>query len=187
MYKLPCVIFAGGKSRRMGRDKSLLPFKGFNTLTEFQLNKFSPHFENVYIGCKSRTKFNFEANFIEDLNVYEDSAPHIGLISAFEQLQDDAIFVLSVDAPFFDASHFVKLFEALNDHDAVVAQSPSGDQPLCAIYRRSILPTLKHLTNEKRYRFAHLYEQINVHFVPFTDETPFTNLNFPEDYEKVLH
>ncbi|MCH9813710.1 MAG: NTP transferase domain-containing protein [Epsilonproteobacteria bacterium] len=170
----------------MGRDKALLPFGEFDTLTQYQQAKFAPYFRQVYISCKSHSKFDFDANFIEDLTDYEDSAPHVGLISAFEQLQSDAIFVLSVDTPFFKIEHFEKIYAQFQDHDAIIAQSPSGAQPLCAIYSRSVLPHLKNLTETKKYRFAHLFEKINIHTVLFEDESIFTNLNFPEDYEKAL-
>jgi len=180
------VIFAGGKSSRMGVDKALLPFRGFDTLTEFQLSKFSSSFKKVYIGCKDKTKFDFEADFIEDLKEYKDSAPHVGLISAFETLDSDKIAVLSVDVPFFETKHFGKLYKHLGNHEAVVAKSPQGKQPLCAIYKNTILPTLKELTKEKKYRFAYLFEKIDVKFVEFEDEGVFTNLNTPEDYEEAM-
>jgi len=183
LYDIPCVIFAGGKSRRMGRDKALLPFGGFDALTEFQLAKFRPYFQKVFVGCKSRDKFDFEAEFIEDLKFYEDSAPFIGLVSAFETLDVDAIFVLSVDVPFFDVGHFEKLYEQLDNHEGVIAKSPNGKQPLCAIYKREILPHLKKLISEKEYRFASLYEKISLSVVKFDDEKIFTNLNTLEEYE----
>ncbi len=169
----------------MGTDKALLPFRGFDTLTQFQLAKFKPYFQKVYIGCRDKTEFNFEAEFIEDLKEYEDFAPHIGLISAFETLDVDVIAILSVDAPFFDIEHFEKLYKELNSKDAVVAKSLDGKQPLCAIYKRSILPHLKELTKEKKYRFVHLFNKLDVKFVEFEDENIFTNLNTPLDYERV--
>ena len=168
----------------MKRDKALLPFGGFDTLTQYQIAKFKPYFKNIYISCRDKTKFNFKANFIEDLQEYEDFAPHIGLISVFETLDADAIFVLSVDAPFFNIEHFEKLYQQINSKDAVVAKSPDGKQPLCAIYKKSILPHLKELTKEKKYRFAHLFEKIDIHFVEFKERDIFTNLNTPEDYER---
>ena len=66
MLDIPCVIFAGGKSSRMGEDKALLPFAEFNTLTEFQLTRLKKIFKTVYISCKDKTLFEFDANFIED-------------------------------------------------------------------------------------------------------------------------
>ncbi len=185
-FPYPLVIFAGGKSSRMGRDKALLPFGGYPTLTEYQIARFTPYFEKIYVGCKSREKFDFEANFIEDLPQYDDSAPHIGLISAFEQIKSDTICVLSVDTPFFEAEHFQKLLEADNRADAVVAQSPKGNQPLCALYRRTALPHIKALAAAKQYRFAALFERISTTFVAFEDEKIFTNLNTPEEYAKAM-
>jgi len=183
----PLVIFAGGRSSRMGRDKALLPFGKYPTLTEYQIARFSPFFEDIYISCKERGKFDFQANFIEDLKAYEDAAPHIGLISAFETLKSDTICVLSVDVPFFEAKDFRKLLDhERKDLDAIIAKSPKGTQPLCAIYKRSALPHLKTLTRQKRYRFAHLFEKIRVTYVEFSEEKPFTNLNTPDEYAEAI-
>ena len=183
----PLVIFAGGKSSRMGRDKALLPFGGYPTLTQYQIARFTPYFEKIYVGCKSREKFDFEANFIEDLREYSDSAPHIGLISAFEQIKSNTICVLSVDTPFFSHEAFQKLLDHTDtDTDAIIAQSPKGRQPLCAVYRDTVLPHLKALTKTKQYRFAALFERISTTFVPFEDEKLFTNLNTPEEYAKAM-
>ena len=60
---LCCVILAGGKSSRMGRDKALLPFRGFDSMTEYQIDKFKNHFKKIYISTKNRDKFHFKANF----------------------------------------------------------------------------------------------------------------------------
>ena len=183
----PLIIFAGGKSSRMGRDKALLPFDSYPTLTEYQLARFNPYFENIYVSCKDKKKFDFHAKFIEDLDTYEDSAPYIGLISAFEQLDANTICVLSVDVPFFEAKHFQTLLNHDSENsDAIVARSPQGTQPLCAVYKRSILPSLKILTETKMYRFSHLFEKSRITYVDFQDEAIFANLNTPDDYQKAV-
>jgi molybdopterin-guanine dinucleotide biosynthesis protein A len=183
----PLIIFAGGKSSRMGRDKALLPFGGYPTLTQYQLERFKPYFQEIYIGCKDKQKFDFEADFVEDLKSYEDSAPHIGLISAFEKLDTDTICVLSVDTPYFNAENFQKLLDSdKHDSNAIVARSEKGNQPLCAIYKRSILPYLKEVIAEKKYRFSFLFEKSNVQFVPFEKEKLFINLNTPEEYANIF-
>jgi len=183
----PLIIFAGGKSSRMGKNKALLPFKNSPTLTEYQIEKFAPFFENIYVGCKDKRDFNFKANFIEDSSIYDDFAPHIGLISAFERLEKDTLCVISVDTPFFKAEHFQKLInEDRENFDALVAQSPTGYQPLCAIYKINILTSLRKLVAKRRYRFKYLYEKISVKFVPFEEEDIFTNINTPAQYEKII-
>ena len=93
MIDIPCVIFAGGKSSRMGEDKALLPFGDFPTLTQFQLNKLQKIFNNVYISCKDSSKFDFlkeneDAKFIEDVKTEDTFAPTTGFIAIFEKLKN---------------------------------------------------------------------------------------------------
>jgi len=183
---IPLIIFAGGKSSRMGEDKSLLPFASYPTLTEYQIDRFKPYFKNIYISCKDKTKFDFHANFIEDI-IKDESSPFIGLISAFEKLNSEYIFVLSVDTPFFTYDDFLKLkVNTNNNYQAVVATTQKSYQPLCSIYKRDILKDLYKLHDEKSYKFSFLYDKIRVKFVEFTDEKSFDNLNFPKDYQIAL-
>ncbi len=187
MIEIPCIIFAGGKSSRMGEDKALLPFGGFNTLTEYQLHKFQPYFSNVYISCKHKEKFDFQANFIEDNPRYEISAPFVGLLSVFETLRCEKIFVLSVDTPFFEPKHFEKLLYHDNKQASIiVSKSSTGVQPLCAIYKKEIIPIMIELMAQKKYRFSGVFDKIATTFVDFKEDEIFTNLNSPEDYQKAL-
>jgi len=175
------VILAGGKSSRMGRDKALLPFGGYSCLAQFQYQRFLPFFEKVYISCKNN-KFDFEFKIIEDR--YEDSSPLVALVSIFETLQVEKIFLLSVDAPFVDKDTIDKLFEASNNTDIVVAKSPNGIEPLCGIYNRSILEVAKKQLSQNNHRLNNLLKLLNTHFVEFQSEAVFLNMNYIEDYEK---
>jgi len=183
-YSIPAVIFAGGKSSRMGRDKALLPFAGFNSLTEYQYNRLQPLFEHVYISSKEE-KFDFKAPFISDN--YAVFSPLAGIISIFEILGEDEIFILSVDAPFVDETVIQKLWEEKKkDFDTIIAQSPNGIQPLCGIYRRSLLPLAKEYLAENRHRLTQLLKEAKSQFICFADDTPFANLNHPHEYEAAL-
>ena len=62
-----CVILAGGKSSRMGRDKTVLPFGGFATLTHYGAHKFGRIFERVFVSSKF-DKFNPPLPLIKDAN-----------------------------------------------------------------------------------------------------------------------
>jgi len=84
MFSIPCVIFAGGKSSRMGEDKALLPFASFSTLAEYQQTKLSKLFTHVYISCKEKNNFPFEANFIEDDKTNVTFAPTAGFLASFK-------------------------------------------------------------------------------------------------------
>jgi len=178
----PLIIMAGGKSSRMKRDKALLPFKGYNSLAEYQYKRFQPFFKKVYISAKNN-KFDFPMELIEDC--YSDSSPLVALISIFDTLKEvDEVFILSVDSPFVEIEIFKKLLdEAEKSSDIVVAHSPNGVEPLCAIYRRSMLDIAKDMIGRNSHKLQILLEQVNTQKVCFNNKKSFMNLNYPSDYE----
>jgi len=182
-YNMTAVIFAGGKSSRMGKDKALLPFAGYNTLSEFQYNKLSTLFKKVYLSAKE-DKFDFDATVITDR--YEENSPLVGIISIFETLEEDEVFILSVDAPFVNEEVIEKLLNHEEEFDAVIAKSTSGTQPLCGVYRRSILPLAQKHLREGNHRLNDLLKAAHTQFVTFEDDIPFINLNHPHEYENAL-
>jgi len=178
------VIFAGGKSSRMGKDKSLLPFGKHKTLTAFQHEKLQKLFKTVYISTKEE-KFDFDAKLIKDC--YEDSSPLVALLSIFETLHVDEIFVLSVDAPFVDNTIIEQIMNInLSQHDAIIARSPSGPQPLCGRYKQSILPLLKAYYAKGDHKLQHLLSHAKTLAVNHEDDLAFTNLNYPTEYTEAL-
>ncbi|MFA6145366.1 MAG: molybdenum cofactor guanylyltransferase MobA [Sulfurimonas sp.] len=186
MFNLPCILFAGGKSSRMGSDKSLLPFGGYSTLAEFQTKRLSELFTHIYISTKTADKFDFEANFILDPQSV-DFAPTAGFVSAFRILECERIFVLSVDTPFVDEKTIRKLIEEDSDDlDAVIAKTSSGSHPLCGIYHRSLLEEFERMLCEGDHRLGKLLNISNTHFVSFENDDAFMNLNHPHEYEAAL-
>ena len=178
------VIFAGGKSSRMGEDKALLPFAHYPTLTEFQYDKLSTLFDKVYISAKEN-KFDFDCMVIQDN--YTENSPLVGLISIFETLKAEEVFILSVDAPFVNKETIEKLLKHNESRfDVVVAESPSGVQPLCGLYKRSLLPLAYTQLEKGNHRLSDLLRLANALFVEFDEDGPFTNLNHPEEYKKAL-
>lgn len=179
------VIFAGGRSTRMGQDKALLSFGGFDTLAEYQYRRLVPLFNEVALSTKT-AKFPFDAPIILDRDV-QHSSPMVALASVLSGISGDAVFVLSVDMPFVDRALIGRLYDALITEPGsqiAIAQSSHGIEPLCAVYRRSLLPNVEVLLAEDDHRMHTLVEQVE-HAVVYCDrEEIFANLNTPQDYEK---
>jgi len=187
MIDIPCVIFAGGKSSRMGEDKALLPFGNFNTLTEYQLSHLTKIFKTVYISCKDKSKFNFEANFIEDIKTDDIYAPTIGFISCFDTLHVESFFALSVDSPFIDKETIKKLIEKDSLHvEATIAKTDAGIQPMCGIYHSSIKNKFLKMLENNNHKLGYLLKESNTKYVYFKDEKVFLNLNNPNEYQEAL-
>jgi molybdopterin-guanine dinucleotide biosynthesis protein A len=187
MFDMTCVIFAGGKSSRMGEDKSLLPFGGFATLTHYQYARLAPLFKQVVISTKSAEKFTIDAPMILD-HVDDDTyAPTAGFVAIFEQLQDERLFVLSVDTPFVTAVEIAALIEADRPiYDATIARTESGSHPMCGIYHRSMLPAFRTMLHHHDHRLGKALAQHQTHTLFFDDEAPFANLNHPHEYQDAL-
>lgn len=186
MFTIPCILFAGGKSSRMGEDKSLLPFGGLPTLAQYQYERLRKLFARVAVSTKTADKFNFNADFILDPAAV-DFAPTAGFVSSFKTLADERIMVLSVDTPFIDETVFQSLLEKDEEGlDAVIARTPTGSHPLCGIYHRSLLEEFERMLHEGDHRLGKLLSSSKTRFVMFEDEELFANLNHPHEYQSAL-
>jgi len=183
---IPAVIFAGGKSSRMGRDKALLPFGDEPSLLLYQYHRLSRYFQKVYFSTKEK-KGSDNIPFI--LDRYSVFSPLSGIVSAFETISEDEIFILSVDTPFIEPKVIEGLRNAGSEderYDALIARNNGEVQPLCGYYRRSILPAAKTALQQGEHKLRRLLSQVNTRYVDFHEEKLFMNLNRPEEYEEAL-
>ena len=187
MFDIPCVIFAGGKSSRMGEDKALLPFFSFKTLTEFQYSRLSKIFKTVYISCKNKNKFDFEASFIEDIQTNDIHAPSVVFVSIFQTIQENSFFAISVDTPFIGQEQIELLIKKhTRKNDATIASLNSKMQPLCGVYSRSLEKEFQKMVQTDNHKLGSLLKKSNTEFIEFNDEKAFLNCNTPQEYQEAL-
>ena len=183
MSEIPCVLFAGGKSSRMGEDKALLPFGGYTTLSEYQYRRLQKIFQKIYISTKNPDKFPFDADFIVDES--DVFAPTAGFVSIYRQLEAERFFVLGVDMPFVDEHIISALIEADSDAvDATLAVVANEMEALCGIYHRSLQSAFEKMLQEDKHKLRRLLEEADTQRVTFTDKIAFLNLNRPHEYQK---
>ncbi len=190
IYAIPCVLFAGGKSSRMGEDKALLPFAGKPTLAQYQYERLEEIFARVYISAKDASKFHdFDAAVIEDDIGKEVYAPTAGFANIFKKLKaENSLFVLSVDTPFVDEKIFQKFSEIkeAQHYDAIIVRTPKGIHPLCGIYSRSLERPLLDMLKKDEHKLAALLEVSKVYYIDIKDEDALLNLNTPQEYQRAL-
>lgn len=183
LENLNCVILCGGKSSRMGEDKSKLIFKN-QTLTQFQVEKFSKIFKNVYVSAKE-DKFGAKFKLIKDCLEFEIYSPMLALYSILSNFKDEFVFILSVDSPNLSDKELLKMSAFLEqDYQIIIAKTPSHRHPLCGFYHSSVAHLCKELLEKNEQKIALLFSKAKTHFVEFKDETPFLNLNFYQEYEQ---
>lgn len=183
-HNIPCVILAGGKSSRMGEDKSQLPFGGFDTLVEYQYDKFSQIFSQVYISSKTN-KFNFSANLILDKN-FEISSPMIALKSILEELKEDKVFIVTVDTPLIKIETIQILIEHHKKYDIIIAQDNEKVHNLCGIFSKNLLTQINQYILEDMHKINFLIKNCYTKKIFFEDGEQFINLNIMDEYQKAL-
>ena len=179
------VIFAGGKSSRMGQDKALLPFGDCSSMAAFQYRKLQPLFQNVYLSAKT-DKFDFEAPVL--LDRYSESSPMVALASIFEILDIEAALILSVDMPLIEVSEIEKMrtyYTQQSQPDILIAQSPRGAEPLFGIYRHTVLPHVQALLGKDIHKMGALFKRVQTKQLSFAESSHFANVNTPQEYQAI--
>jgi len=185
LLKIPCVILSGGKSSRMKEDKSFLKFSSSNSLIEYQYKRLKPYFKNLYISSKTN-KFDFLSfdELILDKN-QETYSPILALETILEQLEDEKIFIITVDTPFIQIQTIEKLINSNKNFDITIAQT-SRVHNLCGVFSKNILNTIKTMIKNDIHKINYLIKSTNYNIVEFKNEDEFLNLNYKEDYIKAL-
>lgn len=180
------IILAGGQSRRMKKEKSLLPVNG-RTLIETVIAQIRPHFDKIIISAAARDKFTFL-----DLPLIVDEMPGQGplmaIMSALRASIHAVNFVLACDIPFIHIP-FVKGIIALAwDHDIVVPRYHDGKfEPLFAAYNRHIIPVIEKQISRGDRKISSLFPACRTQFVGMDDQKWFRNLNTSKEYHDYLN
>ena len=154
--RLGAIILAGGRSTRMGRPKESLPFRGDSLLGSLC---------TPLLGCTevvvvvARDAAQPLPPLPEAVIRIADRRPGRGplegvatglhwLATTNRFADDDAAFVTACDHPLLTAAAVRGLAAALGRHDAVMPRQDGGLQPLCAVYRLSVLRAVDRLGDD---------------------------------------
>jgi molybdopterin-guanine dinucleotide biosynthesis protein A len=175
-------ILAGGKSRRMGTDKSLLPFNS-STLIEHIADELRL-VAGVVLIVGPPEKFT-ELLLPAVADTYPDSGPLGGIVTALEHSRSEWNLVVACDLPKVTRAEMTTIVEAARESQADCVVPVSGDgrlQPLCAAYRLSALGLLKAHLEAGRLTLADAILDIRCETVQLAGEEWSANINTPEDW-----
>ncbi len=182
-------VFAGGRSSRMGRDKSSLTLGG-RSLLDIAVSRLAPLCEDVRI-CDNAC--------IADVQPGEGplSALAAALADAAASGDDEIALVSSVDIPFVPQALLKEVAERARKATslAVIPVAGGQQQPLCAAYRASLAGPVRKAFDlgERRVLAAvrlccakagpgALDEFTPQSLPPQQAEAAFMNLNTPEEF-----
>jgi len=178
------VILAGGGSRRMGVDKSML-LVGSRPMIAHIADQLA-FFPERLIGADDAEKYAFLG-----LPVVPDEVrgvgPLMGIVSCVARASHELCFVTGCDVPVLDRSFILRLLDGAPGNDIVIARLPGGRvEPLLAVYRKSVVPVGRELVARGRRRVVELFDHLKVRFEPVESLEWYRNLNTMSDYEKFV-
>ena len=183
------VILAGGKSRRMGRDKALIRIGG-RTLVEIMAERVSPLTDKVFISANNPETFSF-LPFQAVPDLYPGQGPLSGLHAVMAEHVYTLYITLACDLPGLPASLIRRMLDVSEGFDAVIPRTSDGmAHPLAAVYRRTCLPVIEDALQKKANKFIDAFpgDGLRVRWME-PGEGNFTyndlaNINTPDDLRK---
>ena len=134
------LVLAGGKSRRMGRDKALLERDGDGqSQLAYIVGVLIGCVDKVYVSTR-RDQENDEARsqYEQIVDRFDDLGPVAGILSALMERPDADWLVVACDLPNIDEQTIKHLLSHRHDERPFTAYTSSHDglpEPLCAVYR----------------------------------------------------
>jgi molybdopterin-guanine dinucleotide biosynthesis protein A len=179
------IILAGGRSRRMRREKALLPVCG-RTMIEALIDQVRPHFAAMLVSAGDMRKFAFLG-----LPVIEDETPGEGplpaILTALRASPCRLNFIMACDIPCIDAAFLRRMLALAPVSDIVVPRYRDGKfEPLFAAYARVVVPVIERQVAAGDLRISSLYAACRTAFVPMDGQSWFRNLNTLEEYHAYL-
>ncbi len=183
------VILAGGQSRRMGRDKLLLPLSG-ERLLDRAVRRYGEVFPRVLVSVSGPERYP-ELGDWRVFDVFPGAGPLAGLHAGLLASGDD-VFLTGADMPFSSPEKALLLASLCGEKDACVLTDASGRwEPLFGCYRSTVLPRAAELLFSGRRSMGALLASVALREVTLAElgEGPDSlitrNVNVPEDYEKL--
>ncbi len=182
---LGLIILAGGKSRRMRRNKALLPVPG-GVLIETVLGQLQDRFAQVIVSVSNRKGFDFLSGVDLIPDPVPDQGPMYGIYHAMGVSRYDKNFVIACDIPVIDMEFLQTLITAAAVVDISVPENGGCLlEPLFAVYSQSVRPIMGKLLERGERSLLPLFERCRVKKVPLEGKT-LVNLNTRSDYERFL-
>jgi molybdenum cofactor guanylyltransferase len=188
--KAGAIILSGGKSRRMGTNKALLPISEKPNIERIR-DELKSKFEDMVLVTNHQETYEFlNLKMVGDR--YPGKGPLAGIHAGLLASNQEVNLVVACDMPFVSAGLGAVLVENLREYDAVVPIIEGTMHPLFAVYRKKSIKVIENCLENNSLRMIHLLDQLNVLYMTEEnlqsykhDSLPqiFFNMNHPEEYQ----
>ncbi|MEN8614410.1 molybdenum cofactor guanylyltransferase [Dehalogenimonas sp. THU2] len=164
---LSCIVLAGGRGLRLGRNKAL---EAIGTQTLVQRTVSSLIFcdtEIIVVTGPHNTELGLEefGHVRLVIDAFPGRGPLVGIYTGLLNSRADKNLVVACDMPFLNPKLLRYMAEISEGYDAVVPRVERNVEPLHAIYGKECLTQAKYLLDDGIYSVTELFKRIRVRYV----------------------
>jgi molybdopterin-guanine dinucleotide biosynthesis protein A len=191
--KVGCIILAGGKSTRLGRDK-LAEVIGGRHLLQRAVDTLSL-FDGEIIIVTSQPSSLPEIAWNSQIRIVSDGHPGKGILGGIHTglMASRSVYniVVAADMPFLNADLLQYMLEIAVGMDLVVYREGDRFEPLHAVYSRDCVIGLKEMLGLTNVRLIEILYFARTRYLSLEEierfdpqHLSFFNINFEEELEK---
>jgi molybdopterin-guanine dinucleotide biosynthesis protein A len=176
------IIMAGGDSRRMGIDKSMLLIKD-KPIIQHICDQLRGTFSQILISTDDVEKYAF-LGFDCIPDKIPGQGPLMGIASTLEASANELNFVVACDIPHIDIRLVRKMLAEAHAVDMVIPTTGSEKyEPLFAVYRKSVIETINQVLLSGVRKISDSFAECKVKYIKLKTNQ-LTNLNTMAEYEE---
>lgn len=184
------LILAGGRSRRMGKDKATLSYYDGKTQLEVVCELLKSVDVMPYVSFRDDQTNVPECAHGVVRDAFGEAGPLGAIASAQQQFPDSGWLVVACDLPLLDAATLNALISHRSPDWAVVSFSSEHDgrpEPLCAIWESASAQAVLEAVKNKKLCARHLLEdaELAVRCLDPVVSGALDNANSPEDADEI--
>lgn len=190
-WEVTPLILAGGKSKRMGTNKSFVLFAG-KPMIEVMIERIRGVFSlpPILITNSPELYSYLGLEMVED--IVKERGPLGGIHAGLKNSTTQFNFIFGCDMPFLNLDLINYMTERVGeDTDIVIPRYGNCVEPLYAIYSRACLRAIETQINLGSLRIQSFFSQVKISYIDqseivrFDPElTCFSNINTKEDLEQ---
>ncbi|MFA7327488.1 MAG: molybdenum cofactor guanylyltransferase [Candidatus Kapaibacterium sp.] len=196
------IILSGGKSTRMGQNKSLLKI-GNRTAIERIVDLVRPIFPYIILSTNTPSEYEFLGlEMVPD--IYSNAGPIAGIHAGLKASTTDKNFIISCDMQLMNAKTIKFLVEFETESSITIAKADGFYQQLAGVYHKSVIAKIENIIVEysqdeirdgeqvkRGCKVFSLIKEENAMIIDAEKDIPnyeagtFFNMNKPSEFEEI--
>jgi molybdopterin-guanine dinucleotide biosynthesis protein A len=183
------VVLAGGKSQRLGLDKSLLELGGEPILKRILQKLAELSDDRLVVANRRQELAHLNVPIIADAR--PGMGPLGGIYSGLQAMRYERGLFVACDMPFLNVPLLQYMVRQCPEFDVVILRIGHKTEALCAIYSKGCLPAVADLLDHGQTRIVDFFPQVRVHYIERAEveafdpeHRSFFNINTRADLER---